>query len=270
MNTYPRRSGGAGRAARVARPAFSCLVGVLALCLTVGVAGESGRESPRIRRIGPALYRVGGVTLDTRGRTVRCPGQVNMDAGGPIELLACTPGGKTHESVFVLPVRPLDLQLALLLLDLREGRNPALTYADGHPDAARPPGQTVRIVVEWRAETGLQTADLRGARHVRRAERFLYNVQEDTPARRAAWVFLGSRFVDGRFGAELEGSLITTYHDPLGILELALPTAEDDIYYHVNRAVCPPVGTSIELVISAPGREDQGQGAAGKEQRREQ
>lgn len=263
MNTRRQRNSQPGRAARVARPLSFLLLGALAFSVTVAFAGEGGG---RIRRIGAGLYRIGDVTLDADKRTIRCPGEVNMDAGGPIELLACTPRGKTHESVFVLSVRPLDLQVALLLLDMREGRNPALTYPEGHPEADRPPGAAARILVEWPADTVMQTA----ARHRKRAERFLYNVQADTPARRAEWVFLGSRFVDGRFGADLEGSLITTYHDPLAILELALPTAADDIYYDVNQAVCPPVGTPVELIISAGSREKLGEDKAREEQQNAQ
>jgi hypothetical protein len=175
-----------------------------------------------------------------------------MDEGGPIELLACLPRGKTHESVFVLEVAPKDLQVALLLLGMQEGRNPAVEYPPDSAERERPLGDEVRILVEWR-EPGEEAA---GERELHRApaERFLYNVEVDSPMAEATWAFLGSRMVNGRFGADLDGSLITTYHDPLAILELALPTVNDDIYYVVNKEHCPPVGTPVELVIQAPPR----------------
>jgi hypothetical protein len=68
----------------------------------------------------------------------------------------------------------------------------------------------------------------------------------------ATWAFLGSAVVDGRFGADMDGSLVTTYHDPLAILELNLPTVNDDVYYHVDQSRCPPVGTPVDLVITLP------------------
>ena len=86
----------------------------------------------------------------------------------------------------------------------------------------------------------------------------------------ATWVFLGSRVVDGTFGADVDGTLITTFHDPLAILELALPTVNDDVYYFVAKDQCPPVGTAVELVIEVPpeddaAAEDESEGKAAEE-----
>ncbi|MFW6189988.1 MAG: YdjY domain-containing protein [Planctomycetota bacterium] len=211
-------------------------------------AAESGKR-PKVKRIGPNLYRVGAVTLESKKRALRCPGRVNMSEGGPIELLACTPRGKTHESVFALNAAPKDLQVALLLLGLMEGRNPAVDYPEGSRALEQEPGDEVLIFVEWRPET--ERGEDEPKRRLR-AERFLYNVREEAEAQPARWVFLGSRMVRGRFGAELEGSLITTFHDPLAVLELSLPTANDDIFYEVNDELCPPVGTEVELIIEVP------------------
>ena len=205
---------------------------------------------PPIRQVGPHLYQVGTVTLDAEKRTVRCRGRVNMDRSGPIELLACTAEGKVHESVFVIEAKPLDLQVALLLLDLKDGRNPAVNHQEDDPDRLRPPGAETSIYVEWRAAPAGEGQEPELRRE--RAERFLYHLQKKAPEDDARWAFLGSRLVGVRLGADLEGSVITTFHDPLAILELALPTANDDVYYYVNEKLCPPVGTPVELVIEAP------------------
>lgn len=228
-------------------------------CLMASVPAE-GAQAPgsgHVREIAPHLVQVGAAIVDAQERTVRCPGQVNMDEGGPIELLACLPRGKTHESVFVLKVEPKDLQVALLLLGLQEGRNPAVEYPPDSAERGRPPGDEVRILIQWR-ESGEGTAAEREVQSAP-AERFLYNVEADSPMARATWAFLGSRMVNGRFGAELDGSLVATYHDPLAILELALPTVNDDIYYVVNKEHCPPIATPIELVIQAPPGKHEGE-----------
>ncbi|MHC4480495.1 MAG: YdjY domain-containing protein [Planctomycetota bacterium] len=203
-------------------------------------------REPRIRKVGPHFYEVGLVLVDARERTARCPGRVNMDEGGPIELLACLPSGKTHESVFTLDVAAADLQVALLLLDMQPGRNPAVDYPEDSPEREKPPADRALIFVEWAppAETAEPPAPQRS-----RAESFLYNVAADSPMAQATWAFLGSRMVEGRFGADLGGSLITTYHDPLAVLELALPTVNDDIFYFVHAEHCPPVGTPVDLII---------------------
>ena len=202
-------------------------------------------QQPPIRKIGPHLYRIGAVVVDSKGRSVRCRGRVNMDEGGPIELLACLPRGKTHESVFTLDLAPKHLQVALLLLDVKDGRNPAVEYPEDSVERLRPPGDKTLVFVEWEEPTG----ESEGRKLRRRAEEFLYNVQADTPMAQATWIFTGSRMVDGKFGADLDGTLITTYHDPLAILELCDPTVNDDIYYFVNAKRCPPVGTPVTLMI---------------------
>jgi hypothetical protein len=201
-------------------------------------------DEPRIRKIGEGLYQVGTVQVSADDRTIRCPGAVNMDEGGPIELLACTETGKVHESVFILHIMPMDLQLALILLNMEPGRNPAARYWQDDPDGRRPPGDAASITVEW-GDEGSTGGDAQSAD----AGQLLYNVQTDTPLGKADWVFMGSMHYEDRFAAELDGTIITTFHDPVGILELNHETVNDDVYYVVNKQLCPEVGTAVELVI---------------------
>ncbi len=246
----------AGGAASFARPAalFCVLVaGCLLICAAVSNGQEKAEdEGPRIRKIGPHLYRIGTVVLDAAQKTVRCSGRVNMSEGGPIELLACLPRGKTHETVFTLELRPIDLQTALILLGLREGRNPAVKYYEDEPEREQAPGDKVWIFVEWQPKDAEEDAPKRRAR----GEEFLFDDEAEEPVKQAEWVFLGSQFSEYGFGADMDGSLITTFHDPLAILELVLPKVNDDVYYFVNEGLCPPVGTPVELVIQVPPKKD--------------
>ncbi|MFO7958639.1 MAG: YdjY domain-containing protein [Candidatus Brocadiia bacterium] len=220
---------------------------LLALLALTGAAPPDEPQRPHVEKVGPGRYRVGTVMLDARTKTVRLQGKVNMDEGGPIELLACLPEGKVHESVFVVECRPMDLQVALLLLGRSAGRNPAFQYAEGDPDRDKPPGDPLWVLAEWEEE-----AD-GGKQHRReRAERFLYNVQRDTPLQHAEWTFLGSEMFREGFGAELTGTVITTYHDPVAVLELAHETVRDDIFYHVNDKLCPERDTPVELIVRVP------------------
>ncbi|MFH0954275.1 MAG: hypothetical protein V1873_08095, partial [Verrucomicrobiota bacterium] len=103
--------------------------GALALILA-GALGAAGQDTGGVSGQAAAtvsspvwengIARLGGVRIDPASRTVLATGWVNQVVG-LIELLACGPGGKTHESVFVLDVNPLDLQAGLLLLGLRPG-----------------------------------------------------------------------------------------------------------------------------------------------------
>ena len=214
-------------------------------------AGFEGAErfGKQVRRIGPHLYELGAVTIDAKSRTVRCSGRVNMAEGGPIELLACLPRGKVHESVLTLDVEPLDLQVALLLLGLEPGRNPAAQYPDGSPELEKAPGDMVEVCVEWQepAPEGTDKVTVR-----RRADELLYNVAARQPLDATTWAFVGSCWVRERFGADIEGSLIATYHDPLAILELPVGLVNDDTWCTVRSDAVPPAGTKVELIIQQP------------------
>ncbi len=237
-----------------------CVLVVVIMCICLPGAQRVGAQNdePMIERVGPEQYRIGSVLLDGNERTVRCAGYVNMDEGNPVELLACTPRGKTHESVLVLNIEPKELQIALLLLGLRQGRNPAAEWAEDSPEAARPPGDEVQIFVVWAADDGQDKA-----RTEVTAESLLMNQVSGEPLAGCRWVFLGSRMVGHRFGADIEGSLVATYRDPLAILELVHETVNDDTFHGVNSGLCPPEDTPVELVVQVPEREDvSGEGLA--------
>ncbi len=265
--------------------AVTIRIAALAACALLGcLSATQGAEEPAppasepkpparpvVRRIGPQLFEVGAVRLDAKKRTIRCKGHVAMSEGGPLELLACVPTGKAYESIFTLDMRPMDLQVALLLLGLNPGRNPAYKYPPDTLEPDRKPGDEVLLHVEWTPKPKPKPADAPTEDGDKPAapppppvrvpaEQFLYNRQTRQPLKEARWVFLGSTFVDGRFGADLEGSLITTYHDPLGILELAAPMVGENQYenmdYSVNEKLCPPVGTPVELVIELPHKDE--------------
>src|SRR5579872_5526193 len=68
-------------------------------------------------KIGDDVYRLGKLTVDLKSKTATCHGKINMQRG-VVEYFACAPHGKLHESVLEVDVRPLHLQLALILLGL--------------------------------------------------------------------------------------------------------------------------------------------------------
>jgi len=258
--------------------ALECFVWPVLCMLGPAVLAEAAPEPsraapapdpPRIRQTGPHLYQIGAVIIDAKERTVRCPGRVNMAEGGPIEVLACLPRGKTHESVLTVDVEPMDLQVALLLLDMKEGRNPAVRYPDGSPELKRLPGDDALIFVEWKMPAKEEGKEPQVQRC--RAEELLYMAKEERAVTGAAWVFLGSTVASGRFGADLDGTLITTFHDPLAILELNLPLVNNnpyagaDLEYIVNKNHCPPVGTPVDLIIQVPPKAEPAQDANDKE-----
>ncbi len=194
---------------------------------------------PPVERITDSLYRIGRVMVDTKARTVTCPGVVNM-SHGPVEYLAVAPGGKLHESVLRVDVRPLYVQLGLILLDLDPHNG--LKFQG---DAADTGGPLLRIEVRWH--------DITGAEHRKPAEELI--LVKGKPWRvaisadkHASWSFTGSQITrQSGFLADSEKSIVAVWHDPAAIIDNAEKHGGENT--HEVSHNCPPVGTPIELII---------------------
>ncbi|MGD9612831.1 MAG: YdjY domain-containing protein [Kiritimatiellia bacterium] len=194
------------------------------------VGSEPQPEPSPVRWEGQTAI-LGAVRLDSATKTVSATGWVNQIAG-PIEVLACGPAGKVHESVFVLPVNALDLQAALLLAGLKGG-DPMPALGQGPPN-----GAPVDVFVDWQAGDETKTA---------RAESFVWNVETDSVLPDAPWTFTGSVVKDGQFKALAEESLVVTYWDPYAIVNVAHPAGANDELLVVNTNVVPEVKTPVSI-----------------------
>lgn len=187
-----------------------------------------------------------GVTWLPDERRLEVAGWVNQ-VEGPIELFACAPGGKTHESVLVLDCVPRGLQAGLLALGLEPGA-PFAVDQDGttHP----PTGDRVEVVVGW--------TDAEGVVCAAHAEDWIWKTGVGAPMARGGWVFAGSTEVERSDGAGAptfaadEGlTLIATYHDSSSIIETLDEAAGDDDAFLVNHEVVPPLGTEVVVTLRA-------------------
>jgi hypothetical protein len=173
--------------------------------------------------------------VDLKAKTLTCSGKVNMSKG-VIEYFAVAPQGKLHESVLSLCVRPLHLQLGLILLGLEP--KGGLRYQG---DTQVPQGSPVEVFTSWR----------RGGKPVRvHAEEMIWDVVKKRPMDRSAWVFSGSLVDKNGFVADRELSLIATYRDPAAIINNVLPTGSDDSLYKVNERIVPHWDTPVTVTIS--------------------
>lgn len=207
------------------------LIGVAVLVLAVGAGCVAPRRAPTLE---PARWRtLGTVQLDAEARCVITTGYVNQ-VEGAIELLACGPGGKVHESVLVLQVNPLDLQAALLLIGLKSG--PPMPDLGVGP----PRGDRVRIWVQWQGPD---------ASIIKPLESFAYEWRAKRALRTEGWVFTGSLVENGKFKALAEESLIASYWDPWAIINVQSPLGADDDALSVNRAEIPPLHTPVTLIM---------------------
>jgi len=197
---------------------------------------DAPEEKSPVTKIDEGIFQIGNLVVDSNIREIYCNGHVNMSEG-MIELLACAPGGKVHESVLILDTDPTHLQVALLLLGLEQNSNTE------EPDAVyKPGGSPIYIFIEWKDK---QTGEIKSFR----GEDLVYNIAAKRTMRPTHWVFNGSRIQNGLFMASVEKSLITTYNDPNTIIDNPLDTGSDDTLYEVNEALVPARGTEVKAII---------------------
>lgn len=191
-----------------------------------------------------SLFKTMGVTLVPERGAVEVSGWVNMQSG-LVEVFACSPGGKTHESVVVLDCVPRGLHAALLAIGLQ----PGTPVEEGtESDYRAPTGDGVEIWVRW------NDADGKPCRA--RAESWIWDHAEQRAMPASAWIFAGSFEQKGPDGSDVYAadyikSLVTTYHDATSILENPLPGGIDDTLYYSNERAVPPVGTPVTVEFMA-------------------
>ena len=197
------------------------------------VGSEPQPEPSPVRWEGPTAI-LGSVRVDSAAKTVTATGWVNQTEG-PIEVLACGLQGKVHESVFVLPLNPIDLQAALLLVGLKGGE-PMPASGQGPPK-----GAPVDVYVEWQTDGQTQRA---------RAESFVWHVQDNAPLPDGPWIFTGSMLKEDRFMAFAEETLVATYWDPYAIVNVGHPAGADDELLHANPRTLPPYHTPVSIIFA--------------------
>lgn len=166
-------------------------------------------------------------------------GIVNMKKG-VIELLATTPGGKEHESIFVLNCNPALFQTSLLLLHIIPNENKSFSKIS---DVAK---SYIYIYIRW---------NIGGKTTTVRAEEVIRNKETNKTMNLTPWIFTGSRFYKDNNGnkvfmANVSGALIATYYDRDAIVNNPLPGRSNDSIYFAYGKILPPKKTPVTFIFS--------------------
>ena len=199
------------------------------------------------------LSLAGGGRLKLKERRLEIDGVLcKRDAKVLLELLACAPGGKEHESAFILKVPARELHTALLLMGLESGEDKGGGGPRFQGDPAKPVGDRIVIEVSW---------TLNGETTTYPAEDLLLDQLANAPMKRTGWTFTGSKMIDevdvdtgrptGRsfYVATRERSLVTVYHDPTTVLDNPMKNGGSDLVYVPRTEILPPVGTPVTFVF---------------------
>jgi hypothetical protein len=192
------------------------LAAAFVACYMVFTAFAQYPPQPRVdavEKLGPNLFALGQVRVDTAKREVSVPGRANNVT--VLEFVANTRNGmKAYESALTLETSGVTFNTALLLigLDKSHARVPEFQF-----DPKAPEGDHVELWVEW--ERG-------GKRSRVPAEQLLYDRERKSVVSASAWVYTGSSFYsDSRYAADNDGVLIGFMHTPAPIIEQVGGTA---------------------------------------------
>ncbi|MDA0842202.1 MAG: YdjY domain-containing protein, partial [Planctomycetota bacterium] len=133
----------------------------------------------------PTQAEPGGIEIDAKAGTVRIPAKVLKQnvyeqLKGAIEYIACAPGGKQYEALFVCPVDPQELYQGLKQI----GLNPGKPAKEDGASYQLPQGGKLRITIEWKPDGALKSVPV---------EDFVLDVKTGKAMPAMDWAFTGSR-----------------------------------------------------------------------------
>jgi len=200
---------------------------------------------PAIKKINEAEYKIGKVHLNKATREISFGAGVNLTEG-LLEFIIVNQKGKIHESLFISDISPLNLNIALKLLGIKE--SPELFEivdedyrpTGQYPEVAPKTKAAARmdIFVEWGKEKKRVTLN----------ELISNNVTEKTMDP-GPWLNTGSYIHEGKFKAEVTGDLIAVFTSQPAMINYPGRDREHDDIWITNTKRAPKEGTIVKIII---------------------
>lgn len=159
---------------------------------------------------------------------------------GLLEMFACPPNTKEHESVVAVDSQAFILHAGLLTLGAESG-----TPVEFTPEYKPPTGTTIEIDVEWK--------DAQGKLQRKRAQEWIRDARTQKPMK-LSWVFAGSSFwrdeETGDQGYQAEGGdLVCVANFGTAMLDVPAEATNDNsgLLFEANTEAIPPLGTPVRL-----------------------
>ncbi len=177
--------------------------------------------------------------------------RVEMDATvvlrrGALELLVCSPGTREHESIFVSPAKPSAIYQAMGLIGLSPGH--PVSYDPKTQQLIPPSGERLRLSVRWLEGKNIKTVAV---------EQWLQLQDEKKSPATIDWMFTGSvRTSDGRFGADLEGTIISVVDFASALIGVGALHSDSNelLWLQAFESRIPPAQTDCTMIIESADR----------------
>ena len=206
-----------------------------------GAPSAPPAAKPEIVRLSDTRSRLGVIEFDSATREIVLPAEVNM-VKGLLEYALVGEKGKLHESLLSTKARAFDLNVVLLLLNYAPDEAWFVPPAKPKPLAEAKPSAQVEVSLRWKSPEG-------GTEKSARLDEWITDLRTKKPASPTPWVYTGSHLnEEGRFAAEVDGSLIALYHDARALMNSPREGADNDEQWTPAKEV-PPRGTPVTVVI---------------------
>ena len=146
--------------------------------------------------------------IDQKNRILEFNATSNQ-RNGLIEYALVHESGKTHESLFRTKVRPQILHASLLLLKQPVESRFFENLWSEEPRKLDLGKSRIRTEVQW---------DQNGTLHTSSLEELSLNTKDKSSLRDGAFIFTGSKKIEGTYLAELSGSMIAVYADEEAVI----------------------------------------------------
>ncbi|MEO5802332.1 MAG: YdjY domain-containing protein [Verrucomicrobiota bacterium] len=184
-----------------------------------------------LQQVAPGIFQLGSVRLNKERKTIQFPATINM-TNGLIEYLVVTGIGKLHESILKTDTEPSQIHIAMLFIGAQgAGTNSIRTNISGD-----------KFTIELNWKNG-------GSEKHAYAEDFIFNSKTKSPMSKVAWIYNGSKLIDGTFIAQRDGSIVAIISDPLALANNAQPDRDNDEIWFVKTNAVPPLNTAVEVTF---------------------
>ena len=226
------------------RQRIASCVGLALTAACAAAATPAG--TPPARKVVP----VGDVRVYPVDRQVVLDAEVCLREG-VLEFLMVAWQSKTHESVLHTKAKASHLHAGLLLLGLTPGKPARWSGEDEHARFLPPAGAGLKMEAAWK--------DKAGKDHRVDVGQWLKGSDGKQIVRPKEWVFVGSEVLPGgKYWAELDGEIISVTNFASAVIDVPFRSsnANEQREYYAGTADIPPVGTKVEVIVTAlPGAE---------------
>lgn len=196
---------------------------------------KAGDKKPKLVDYAP------GVRIDWRFREIRVAANV-VQNDELLELFACSPGTREHESVIVVLAKPKRIFEAIGLMGI----------TPGHPVLFHPETKKLSPALGERVYLEVEYSTAGGKRPRVRAEDWMIDVKHKKPLDDIRWVFAGSNHYGKRFGADVDGTVATVVDFSSSLISLDTLHSSDNaqLWLAADPKKVPPQKTPCEFVIT--------------------